>query len=127
MPYVVQKTESVRAAMLKITANKSRAVIVLNGTRVVGVVSDGDIRRAFLKEVLPIAPVERIMNMNCVTTTQTNIRTVAQIARTEKVTLLPMVDGKNILKDIFIAVEPAFHGKVCRPEGKRAQKKKAKK
>lgn len=127
MPYVVQKSESMRTAMLKITSNKSRAVIVLNGTRVVGVVSDGDIRRAFLKDVLSIAPVERIMNMNCVTTVETNIKRVAEIARHEKITLLPMVDSKNMLRDIFIATEPVFRGGVCKPAKKAIKKKKSKK
>ncbi len=108
--FTVTVTDSIRTAMLKITANKHRAVVVIDGRRVVGTVSDGDIRRAFLKDVLPIAPVEKIMNMNCRTTTVTDpIEQRGAILR-EKVTLLPVVNEKRELLDIVLAYEPFDEG-----------------
>ena len=104
--FTIQVTDTVRAAMLKITANKHRAVIVLDGKTVVGTVSDGDIRRAFLKGVLPIAPVEKIMNTNCRTTTQQDPQRQAEIVQQEQVTVLPVVNEENELLDVVLAYEP---------------------
>ncbi len=104
--FTVQATDTIRSAMLKITANRHRAVVVLDHDKVVGTVSDGDIRRAFLKEVLPIAPVEQIMNLNCLTTTERDPRKLAEIIRREQVTLLPVIGEANELLDVALAYEP---------------------
>jgi len=104
--FTVQVTETIRTAMEKITANRYRVVVVLDGNTVVGTVSDGDIRRAFLNEVLPIAPVEQIMNLNCLTTTETDRRWLAKIIQQEKVTVLPVVNAQQELLDVALAYEP---------------------
>lgn len=104
--YTVQMTDTIRTAMEKITANLHRAVVVLDGQRVVGTVSDGDIRRAFLKEVLPIAPVESIMNINCRTTRERDPKALARLLAREHVTVLPVVNQGNALVDLALAYEP---------------------
>ena len=104
--YVVSSTDSVRTAMEKITRNKHRVVVVLDNRKVVGTVSDGDIRRAFLEDVLPIAPVEKIMNINCQKTKEMNPQVQREIIFREKVTVLPVVNSKNELIDIVLAHEP---------------------
>lgn len=106
--FTVIRTDSIRTAMLKITANKHRVVVVLDGRTVIGTVSDGDIRRAFLKEVLPVAPVEKIMNINCRTTGERDPRKLEAITRCEKHTVLPIVDQNNELVDVFLTYEPTF-------------------
>ncbi len=104
--FTVNVTDNIKAAMLKINANKYRAVVVLDGNKVVGTVSDGDVRRAFLKDMLPIAPVEGIMNLNCRTTTEIDPKKQAEIIRREMVTVLPVVNNQNELVDIALAYEP---------------------
>ncbi len=113
--FVVNSTDTIQAAMLKITANHYRVVVVLDENKVVGTVSDGDIRRAFIKEVLPIAPVETIMNINCKTTIETDSNKLRDIIQGEKVTLLPIVDSNNEFLDVFLAYEP-FDKKEAPPE-----------
>ena len=108
--FTVKVTDTIRTAMVKITANKYRVVVVLDGRKVVGIVSDGDIRRAFLKDVLPIAPVEKIMNINCRTTTETDPEKLKEIIHREMVTVMPIVNDENELMDIFLAYEPSFEG-----------------
>jgi len=108
--FTVQVTDTIQTAMQKITANKHRVVVVLDGTRVVGTVSDGDIRRAFLKEMLAIAPVEKIMNLNCRTTTETNPAEQRKAIMQEKVTVLPVVNGRGELIDVVLAYEPFDKG-----------------
>lgn len=104
--YIVKTTDSIHTAMEKITANKHRAVVVVDEGKVVGTVSDGDIRRALLREVLLISPVERIMSINCQTTTERNPEKQQRIIRQKKVTVLPVIDSENTLLDVALAYEP---------------------
>mgnify|MGYP000517317108 CR=1 FL=1 len=104
--FVIDWRDTIESAMLKITANRYRVVIVLDGNKVIGTVSDGDIRRAFLRQILSIAPVEKIMNINCRTTTERDPQKIREIIKKEKVTVLPIVDEENQLLDIALAYEP---------------------
>jgi CBS domain-containing protein len=104
--YTVAPTDTIRTAMEKIERNKHRVVIVVDEGRVVGSVSDGDIRRAFLHEVLAIAPVERIMQLNPRTTTATERGQRHEEALARKITVLPVVDGDGTLLDVELAYEP---------------------
>lgn len=104
--FVVAPTDSIHTAMEKITRNKHRAVIVVDAGTVVGSVSDGDIRRAFLNDVLPMAPVERIMNINCRTTTERDPERLRAVLLRVMQTVLPVVDEKGQLVDIALAYEP---------------------
>lgn len=103
---MVAVTDSIRTAMEKITENRHRVVVVLDGRKVVGTVSDGDLRRAFLKEVLPIAPVSKIMNPNCRVTRELDPERQRAVLHEEKVTVLPVVDEANELVDLVLAYEP---------------------
>jgi CBS domain-containing protein len=104
--FTVAPTDSIRTAMEKITANRLRVVIVVDEGKVIGTVSDGDIRRAFLHDVLPIAPVERIMQLNPHVTTETDPVKRHELILREKVTVLPVVDGDNRLLDVELGYEP---------------------
>lgn len=106
--FTISRTDSIHTAMLKITANRHRAVVVLDGNRVVGTVSDGDIRRALLKDMLLLAPVDKIMNVNCLITTEGERDIIPELMRREKITLLPIVDDSHDLIDVALADEPFF-------------------
>ena len=104
--YVVAPTDTIRTAMEKITRNKHRVVIVVDEGTVVGTVSDGDIRRALLHDVLQIAPVERIMQLNPHVTTETDRAARHRQAVEEHVTVLPVVDDEMRLLDVELGYEP---------------------
>ena len=104
--YTVAPTDTIRTAMEKITRNKHRVVIVVDGGTVVGTVSDGDIRRALLHDVLQIAPVERIMQLNPHVTTEADRTRRHEQALQEKVTVLPVVDDEMRLLDVELVYEP---------------------
>ena len=106
--YTVSPTDSIRTAMEKIEANKHRAVVVVDEGRVVGIVSDGDIRRAFLHDVLPLAAVSRIMQLNPHVTTHTDGALRREALVRKRVTILPVVSAENDLIDIELAYEPSF-------------------
>jgi len=105
-PYVVSSSDSVRVAMQKIEANKHRVVIVIDDGKVVGTVSDGDIRRAMLHDVLQISPVSRIMQLNPHVTTETDPAKRHEAIQRDRVTVLPIVDDDNRLIDVELAYEP---------------------
>ena len=104
--YTVAPTDSIRVAMEKIEANKHRVVVVVDDGIVVGTVSDGDIRRAFLHDVLAIAPVNQIMQLNPHVTTERDPDALAQLVVREKITVLPIVTEDNRLVDVALAYEP---------------------
>ena len=104
--FTVAPTDSVRTAMEKITANKHRVVVVVDDGLVLGTVSDGDIRRAYMHETLPIAPVSQIMQLNPHVTTETDPEKRRRLPHTEHVTVLPVVDDQNRLLDLELAYEP---------------------
>jgi CBS domain-containing protein len=104
--YTVAPSDSIRTAMEKIERNRHRAVVVVDEGRVVGTVSDGDIRRAFLHDVLPIAPVSRIMQLNPEVTTETDPARHAELVRRTRKTVIPIVTGDNRLRDVVLWFEP---------------------
>jgi CBS domain-containing protein len=104
--YTVAPTDSIRTAMQKIEQNKHRVVVVVDQGKVVGTVSDGDIRRAFLHNMLAIAPISRIMQLNPHVTTERDPERLAEIIRREQVTVLPIVTEENDFVDVVLAYEP---------------------
>jgi CBS domain-containing protein len=105
--FTVRPTDSIRTAMQKIEENKYRVVVVVDEDQtVLGTVSDGDIRRAFLHEVMPIAAVSQIMQLNPHVTTETDRGKAHRQLLEEKVTVLPVVSEDNKLVDVELAYEP---------------------
>ena len=104
--FTVDQADTIRIAMEKIERNHHRVVVVLDDGKVVGTVSDGDIRRAFLHDVLPVAPVSRIMQLNPHVTTLADPAARQDLIRREHVTVLPVVDDDNRLVDVELAYEP---------------------
>ena len=105
--FTVLPHDSVRTAMTKIDRNKHRVVVVVDpdGT-VLGTVSDGDIRRAFLHDILPIAPVSEIMQLNPEVTTEADPEERRRLVLEARVTVLPVVSEDNRLLDVELAYEP---------------------
>lgn len=106
--FTVDISDTVQTAMERINENKHRAVLVLDDGRLVGVVSDGDVRRAFLRSILPIAPVSQVMNLNFVATEERDFASASKVLRSARVTVLPIVDAERRLIDVVLAYEPAF-------------------
>ncbi|MBA2357364.1 MAG: CBS domain-containing protein [Actinobacteria bacterium] len=104
--FTVGPTDSLRLAMEKIDRNKHRVVVVVDEGRVLGTVSDGDVRRAYLHEQLPITPVSQIMQLNPHVTTETDPERRRAALLRERVTVLPVVDEDNVLLDVELAYEP---------------------
>lgn len=104
--FTVDVSTTLKDAMGKINSNKLRGVVVLDGNKVVGMITDGDVRRAYLRNILPIISVEKIMNVNCFVSRDRDKDALKKMANEKMVTLLPVVDKNNNLLDIYHAYEP---------------------
>ena len=63
--YIIEFNASIYEALVKIEKNKHRSLIVVdNLNRVVGTVSDGDIRKGLINRILLEASVSKVMNLN---------------------------------------------------------------
>ncbi len=65
--YLLQKDATIEDALSAITENKRGAVLIVESDdTLVGVVADGDIRRALVKGATTLTPIEKIVNLNVV-------------------------------------------------------------
>ncbi|KKU85084.1 MAG: KpsF/GutQ family protein [Parcubacteria group bacterium GW2011_GWA2_47_8b] len=106
--YIVQASSSLQEAMEVITANhRGSAVAVDDKLHVVGVVTDGMIRRALLKgAVMQTTPVSQALNYNAITIPSRDTETLKNpekfFLEHWEVNVVPVVDEKNALVDIMI-------------------------
>ncbi len=104
--YVVEEEATLEQVMVSITLNQRGAVVVVDAHGVMlGIVSDGDIRRTLLQHATLIAPVSKALNMNVVSLS--NKEDVASRSREifrEKtvVNIIPVVNEDNKVVDIVV-------------------------
>ncbi len=104
--FVVDEDLALEEAMRVITVNKKGAAIVLDKqNHVVGVVSDGDIRRAMIKGATMLTPIYKVMNSDVKTITLENKEILSNSQKffdeNRHIHLLPVVDKDNKLIDLL--------------------------
>ncbi len=63
--YIILSHSTIYDALVKIEKNKHRSLIVVNDeNKVLGSLSDGDIRKGLINHILLDAPVNKVMNLN---------------------------------------------------------------
>jgi CBS domain-containing protein len=101
-PYAVFEGTPLKKVMEIITHNRRGTVIVVNSKLVVlGVATDGDIRRALIKGASDITPVEKIMNTNFIYARKGNEREEI-LARNPQVEIVPVLDNSNKITDVIV-------------------------
>jgi perosamine synthetase len=96
----IQNLADLREALLKLDSSGLGILFVVNNNqKLLGVLTDGDIRRAMIGGAQMEFSVEKVMNTNFVSLPieTDNIQILHCI--TEKVKVIPLVDNKNILVD----------------------------
>src|SRR3989344_7623514 len=101
---VANENASIGEALKMITDNQRGAVAVVDDDFVYqGVVSDGEIRRAFVHGATQLAPISKIVNLNARTLhTDERDQANALFAKHPEITLIPIVGKRNKLIDIII-------------------------
>jgi len=95
LKYIVQEDCTIEDAWNKIEANRHRSIIVVRGRKVVGTLSDGDIRKAMMAKRLLSTPVRDVMNTNFVSLPPSKKSMSDEVLRKKDIFLVPIV-GKNL-------------------------------
>ncbi len=105
--FVVREETSLKEAMAQISVNEHGTVIVVNNSGyVMGIASDGDIRRSIVKGITTFAPISKVMNRNCiiVKNDKEESKNLCRelFEKHPKIMIIPVVGEKNILIDIIV-------------------------
>ena len=101
--YTVSDRATILEALKKIDANRLGFVIVVDAEeRVMGVLTDGDIRRAFIKGLDKEESVIAAYTKNARTVLVTDgFDIVTELFKNEAIKFLPIINGKGVLKNII--------------------------
>jgi CBS domain-containing protein len=99
--FQIDSTANLREAMVAITANLKGIIFVTQNNKVIGALSDGDIRRALLRGVTFITPVTTIMNTNFVFSNTTDKQTVYDMMIEREVFAVPVLNEDRKMIDMF--------------------------
>lgn len=97
---LINKEISIRDAIEKLDKSAKRIALVVEDTKLIGVVTDGDIRRWILKNGDISSKVELIMNHSPVVLTLDNIHHANEIMMSKHIEAIPIVNGKKEVVDI---------------------------
>jgi len=106
---IISKTSSIQEAMSAIDRGKIQIALVCDAEsgRLIGTVTDGDVRRSILSRISIDEPITKIMNPRPVTATVNDSREqILNLMRKKAIHQIPVVDGCNKL--IRIEVSPAL-------------------
>ena len=101
--FIINQDLTIKDALISIEKNKHRSLIVVDDeNRVVGALSDGDIRKALINDIVLTAVISKIMNTDFL-----YIKDVANINPNEfmekkNIFLLPKIDKNHKLINIFV-------------------------
>lgn len=105
--FVIDENLTIQDALEIITINHKGAVLVVNQKGILqGVVSDGDIRRAFLRQATNLTPINKIMNPNVISILDNESNNDSLLndlfESNTTINLIPIIDKDNKIKDIRI-------------------------
>ena len=103
--FIIRESATIEDALLAITENRHGAAVVADANNIfVGVVSDGDIRRAIVRGATTLAPITKCVNMNTVTLRKgaglTN-QSRQLFSEHPEITLIPVLDAHNHVRDVI--------------------------
>jgi CBS domain-containing protein len=100
--FTINPEHSAFDALEKIELNGFGTVVVIKGDKVIGTVSDGDIRKILLSHHMLTIPVREVMNQNFVSICEGKISAGDEIFRSSFfIRLLPIVDQMGNLKGLL--------------------------
>jgi len=98
---IIYSSENLRAALQRMTRNHRGVLFVCDQDgHLVGVLSDGDIRRSLLDDTLLVAPVEQIMNTDPITASTTE--EASTLLRRRNLVAVPIVDSEGIIQEAVV-------------------------
>ncbi len=101
LKYIVDSKSTIEDAWRVLHINDHRSVLVVDGDKVVGTLSDGDLRQAILSKRLFSTPVWEVMNTNFMYISGEKKKEGLNILEKKNIFLLPVVDDEMTLIDII--------------------------
>lgn len=106
LKFTITPNASLEEAAQKIEDNKYGTIVVLEGERVVGTVTDGDLRKALLRHRLSLIPIHEVMNTNFLSVGPGDSAAAkALFASRFYLRLIPEVDSNGILRGVLLRDE----------------------
>ncbi len=107
--FVIYCNENIKFALLKLQKNKKRFLICLNNNNsVIGVLTDGDIRKGFLNELTIYDEVSMVMNVDFeYLSLESTFNDVCEKFKSDKIDFLPIVDEN--MKLLNVITKKQFH------------------
>lgn len=105
MKLLAKETVSIREALQKIDETGEKTLIVVdNKNRLLGTISDGDIRRAILKENNLQKSIKTIYNKQC-TYVQSpyKLEAIKKLILVKKITAIPVIDSKKVVVEVLLS------------------------
>ena len=98
---VIGCSEGLRIALQRMTRNRRGVLFVCDEDgHLVGVLSDGDIRRSLLDDTLLVSPIEKVMNTDPVTAS--TVEGGTHLLRRMNLVAVPVVDGNGNIREVVI-------------------------
>jgi len=99
--WIIEESSTLRDAMIKISDNCKGIIFVVDEGKLIGVLSDGDIRRALIRESSLLTPLDKIMNLNYVCSLSDEEEELIKLSKERRIVAIPIVDKNNNLLGIF--------------------------
>lgn len=103
--FLITQNMTIREALLKIELNQQRSVIVVdedNKKKVIGTLSDGDIRKGLINNILIDTKVSKIMNLDFIYVMKDEKIDYDKLLEEKNIFLLPIIDSDFNLYDIYV-------------------------
>lgn len=102
--FTINQDMALKDALLQIEKNKHRSLIVLDdNNKVVGSLSDGDIRKALIQDTVMTIPISKIMNKDFIYVLSKNeIQDVNAFCDKKNIFLVPIIDSETRLLDVLV-------------------------
>lgn len=102
LDFIISPNDNINYAMQKMTKNKKSVLLICDyDYHLVGVISDGDIRRALLDNILTTTHVQKVMNIS--PKVAKSIEEAKEIIRHTGLLLIPVLDKEGFVKSIVIS------------------------
>ena len=99
--FIIQKDKLISDAINLININKNRAIFVLDKTKIIGVISEGDIMRALSEDKEINTPLINIMNKSFKFVTTNNRNLALNYFKDDPISILPVVNKNMEIMDII--------------------------
>ncbi len=98
---IIYSSEALRSALQRMTQNRRGVLFVCDEDgHLVGVLSDGDVRRSLLDNTLLISPIDKVMNTDPISAS--NVLEAADLLRRMNIVAVPVVDSEGKIREIVV-------------------------